>query len=292
MRTLTCLLLLSAIAPAAEPRWPIELPLRIEKNLPVAPIQVNGGHTLYFILDTAAADCVIDRDRAAAIGLGSAGSAISSGSGGDQQVGLFEGVRLDLGGVEIRPARCLAFDMKALKFQGRVDGILGMPLFRRYVVEIDYPGARARIFSPKAFRPPANAEMMPIHLTTGPVVVGSIRLRGRAPIPADIQLDTGSAHVITMCSAFVDRENLLANADGLAPGSTLGFGGAARDMVGRIEEVRIGRFAAANPTVRFSRQTTGSLATERHYSANLGGEFLKKCRATFDIPGLRLFLEE
>ncbi len=44
--------------------------------------------------------------------------------------------------------------------------------------------------------------------------------------------------------------------------------------------------------VRFSRQTTGTLSSEEHYSANLGGEFMKKYKVTFDIPGLRLFLEE
>jgi hypothetical protein len=216
---------------------------------------------------------------------------MSSGSGGAQQVGILTGVHLNLGGVEIRPPRSFAFDMKSLAFQSPVEGILGFPLFGKYVVEIDYPGSRVRIFQPDSYRPSSKAAMLPMRMTTGPVVRGSIRVRGKKPIEADMQLDTGSAHVLTVCSPFVDRHRLLDSADEVSPGETRGFGGPAVDMVGRIEEVRIGRFAVEKPIVRFSRQTSGSFGSEQHYSANLGGEFMKNHKVTFDIPGSRLFLE-
>ena len=279
------------MAAAAELLWPVVLPMKMEKNLPLVQIAVNGAQTLTFVLDSAAAGCVLDRERAAALGLSVSGSAISSGSGGAQQVGVLLGVLLNLGGVEIRPARSFAFDMTSLAFQGPVDGILGFPLFGHYVVEIDYPGSRVRIFQPASYRPSPKADMLPIRMTTGPVVRGSIRVRGKKPIEADMQLDTGSAHVLTICSPFVDRHKLLDFADEVSPGGTRGFGGSNVDMVGRIQEVRIGRFAADKPSVRFSRQTSGSFGSEQHYSANLGGEFMKNHKVTFDIPGSRLFLE-
>lgn len=285
------LLAQATMATAAELRWPVVLPMRMEKNLPLVQVTVNGAQTLTFILDSAAANCVVDRARAAALGLNESGSAISSGSGGAQQVGLLVGVHLNLGELEIRPPRSITFDMKSLAFQSPVAGILGFPLFGKYIVEIDYPGSRVRIFQPGSYQPSPTADMLPIRMTIGPVVRGSIRVRGQRPIEADMQLDTGSAHVLTICSPFVDRHQLLDSADEVAPGTTRGFGGATVDMVGRIEEVRIGRFAADKPVVRFSRQTTGTLGSEQHYSANLGGEFMKNYKVTFDIPGSRLFLE-
>jgi hypothetical protein len=289
--TAIALLAVATVVTAAEPRWPVVLPMRMEKNLPLVQITVNGAEALTFILDSAAGGCVIDRERAAALGLVQSGSGMSSGSGGLQQVGILHDVRLSLGGIEILPSSAYAFDMKALAFQSRVDGILGFPLFGKYVVEIDYPGSRVRIFQPDSYRPSPTAEVLPLRMTIGPVVRGSIRLRGKESIEADMQLDTGSAHILTVCSAFVDRYRMLEFADDVAPGVTRGFGGAAVDMAGRIEEVRIGRFVAEEPVVRFSRQTVGTLASEQHYSANLGGAFLKNYKVTFDIPGLRLALE-
>jgi len=198
---------------------------------------------------------------------------------------------LNLGGIEIRPPLSFAFDMKPLGFKGTVDGILGFPLFGKFIVEIDYPGSRVRIFHPDSYRPSPHAAVLPLRMTTGPIVRGSIRVRGKEAIEADMQLDTGSAHILTLCSPFVDRHQLLDSADELVPGTTRGFGGAAVGIAGRIEEVRIGPFAAKMPIVRFARQTTGSFGTERHYSANLGGEFMKAYKVIFDIPGSRLFLE-
>ena len=285
------LLVQATTVTAAEPRPPVVLPMRMEKNLPLVEVTVNGSQTLTFILDSAAAGCVVDRERAAALGLIESGSAMSSGSGGPQPVATLADVHLDLGGIEIRPIRSFAFDMKSLAFKGAVDGILGFPLFGKYIVEIDYPGSRVRIFQPDSYRPSPRAAILPLRMTTGPVVRGSIRVRGREPIEADMQLDTGSAHILTVCSPFVDRHKLLDAADELVPGTTRGFGGTAVDFAGRIEEVRIGRFAARMPIVRFSRQTAGSFGTEQHYSANLGGEFMKAYKVTFDIPGSRLFLE-
>ena len=292
MRLLAIVLLAQATtATAAEPRQPVVLLMRMEKNLPLVQVTVNGGETLTFILDSAAAGCVVDRTRAAALGLTVSGSAMSSGSGGAQQVATIVGLHVNLGGIEIRPALSFTFDMKSLAFKGPVDGILGFPLFGKYVVEIDYPGSRVRIFEPTSFRPSPQATVLPLRMTTGPVVRGSIRVRGKDPIEADMQLDTGSAHVLTLCTPFVDRHQLLDSADELVAGTTRGFGGAAVDIAGRIEEVRVGPFAANMPIVRFSRQTTGSFGTEQHYSANLGGQFMKAYKVTFDIPGSRLFLE-
>ncbi len=290
MRLFALILLATAAAGAAEPQWPIVLPMSLEKNLPLVQIGVNGGEALTFILDSAANGCVLDGERAAALGLKPAETGWSSGSGGMQQVGILRGVRLDLGGIVISPPHVTTIGMKELGLQ-RAQGILGFPLFGKYVVELDYPGSRVRIFRPGSYRLPPEAQALPMRMTIGPVVRGSVRVRGRAPIEADMQLDTGSAHVLTFCTPFVDRHRLLESADEIVAGKTRGFGGPSADLTGRIEEVRIGRFAVEKPVVRFSRQATGSFGTEQHYSANIGGEFMKRYRVTFDIPGSRLVLE-
>ena len=283
-------LALSLLASLALASSPVVLPMRMEKNLPLVDMKVNGT-PLTFIVDSAAAGCVIDGERASSLGLKKTGNGLSSGSGGVQPVGLLSAVRLELGSIVIEPRQCVTFDMKSLRFTGTVDGILGHPLFESFVVEIDYPGSVLRIYRPDSFRPSPTAERLPLRMTIGPVVRGSVRVAGREPIEADMQLDTGSAHVVTLCTPFVDRHKLLDSATELLAGRTRGFGGASNDMTGRIEEVRVGRFVAEKPMVRFSRQTKGSLGSEQHYSANLGGAFLKDYKVTFDLPRSRLYLE-
>ncbi|MDX2153165.1 MAG: retropepsin-like aspartic protease [Bryobacteraceae bacterium] len=282
--TLPALLLLSAT-------WPVEHPMAMEKNLPLIEIQVDGGEKILFMLDSAAAGCVIDTARAAALGLAVQADGMSSGSGGTQKVGVRGAVRLTLGRIEVRPPQCVTFDIRALKFKGPVEGILGLPLFREYVVELDYPGSRVRLFPPRVFQPPARAQAIPIRMTIGPVVRGTISAGGGDPIETDMQLDTGSAQMLTFCTPFVDRHKLLDAARDTAEGRTLGLGGATADITGRIDEVRVGAAAVKDPLVRFARQSVGSFATERHYSANLGGEFFKRYRVTIDVSGGRLFLE-
>lgn len=148
------LILLAACA-AAWADGGVTVPITLEKNLPLAQVKVNG-RDLTFIIDSAAQGCVIDGQRAREIGLTIGAPAIGSGSGGRQAVELIHGMRLDIGGIPIAPPHPHTFDMAALKFQRRVDGVLGQPLFAGRVVEIDYPRLVMRIIPPKAYRPGPN----------------------------------------------------------------------------------------------------------------------------------------
>jgi hypothetical protein len=182
---------------AVDVSWPVAVPITMEKNLPLVQMKVNGGEVLTFIVDSAAAGCVIDQERASALGLATSDRGVSSGSGGTQSVVLLKPVTLEAGGVEVAPPRCYGFDMKSLNFTGKVDGIIGHPLFVRYVVELDYPGLTMRLFE-------------------------------------------------------------------------------------------LGSYDA--PAVRFSRQTTGSFGSEKHYQGNLGGGFFKAHRVVFDFAAQKLVI--
>jgi hypothetical protein len=258
IRLLTIAAAAGAAIFASAPRWPVVLPITLERTS--RSCRSRSTETLTFILDSAAAGCVIDGESAAELGLKEAGTGLSSGSGGTQAVGLLSDVRLNLGGLEIRLPSAYTFDMKALRFHGHVDGILGMPLFGRYVVEIDYPGSQVRNLRAESYRASPKATVFPLRMTVGPVIRRNIRVRGKEPIFTDMLLDTGSAHTLALCTPFVDRHHPL-------------------------------EIIADNPLVRFARQTSGAFGSERHFSANLGGEFFKRHKVTFDIPNLRVLVE-
>ena len=273
-------------ARAAEPV--VELPLEFEKNLPLASIRVNGAPVL-FILDSAAEGCVIDEKAAAAAGVRPTDSATASGSGGTTTVSLARGVRLGLGGLEIVPDYVVLTPLAHLGFEKPVHGILGRPLFGKLVVEIDYANRVARLFDAAFFQPAAGAEALKLWMTDGPTVRGRLNLTGHEEIEADLQLDTGSSHVLTLCKPFVDRHRLLVTLPGLADGETRGIGGASTDKVGHLARVALGRASLDNPEVRLVTQAVGTLARDA-FAANLGNGFLSRQVVTFDLPHGRFFL--
>ena len=285
--TLLCLALSAPLWAAVEPL--ASFPIVLEKNLPLAQVRIGASEPVWFILDSAAAHCVIDSQVVKQLALAAVDQAITSGSGGSVQVPLLKNTPLDLGGLKILPDRTLAYDLSGLKFVHPVAGILGMPLFGNYVVDLDYPRQVARIYATKDYVPPPGAIRIPSRMTTAPTIAAVVELTGRQPYTIDVEVDTGSAHVLTLCSPFVRREKLLDAATELKTGRTLGIGGASPDSTGKIKALTIGPFRIADPEVRFSSSEKGSLATDV-FQGNVGSGFLKDYRVIFDIPHNQMWL--
>ncbi len=267
------------------------LPMTIDKNLPIAPISVNGNSGLNFILDTAASGCVIDKETASRLGLVSNRSVQAGGSGGLEQGGFLDEVHLNIGGVELARMGCVILDLKALNFKTQVDGVLGRyAFFADYVIELDYPGLLVRLYKANSYQASPKAESLPIRVTVGPILRGQIRAGGKE-FELKMVVDTGSAHVLTICTPTVDRLGLLKLVADARSGQTHGIGGASADFSGHIEEIRVGNASMKNPLVRLSRHNEGAFATEKNASGNLGGEFLKQYKVTVDFSGSRLLLE-
>ena len=205
-------------------------------------------------------------------------------------VGLARGLRLSFTGLEIDLETAVLSSLHGLGFKKSIQGILGFPLYGKYVVEMDYPGRMVRIYSPNGYQAPATGQVIPLWITDGPTVRGRLKLLGQEPLEADFQLDTGSSHVLTVCKPFVDKHQMLKKVADLKTDRTFGLGGNSPDMVGRIESVTVGAYSIQNPEVRFSTHATGTLATER-FSANLGNGFLNSYTVIFDMPHSRLILK-
>ena len=204
-------------------------------------------------------------------------------------VKLARGVQLRQAGVEINLDYAAVTGLDHLRFKKAIHGIIGFPLFSKYIVEIDYRGSAVRIYSPKDYRPSSGGHVIRVWMTDGPTVRGRLKLPEQETLETDFQVDTGSSHVLTICKPFVDKHRMLDKVKDLRRGQTLGLGGASPDMVGRIDSVAVGPYSVHNPDVRFSTNSSGSLASNR-FSANLGNGFLNRYTVIFDLPNLRLIL--
>src|SRR6267143_1026020 len=107
--------------------------------------RVNNSQPMWFALDSGASfPFVVDVRRARVLGLKLQGNLTREGGAGPgaYEVALTKGVFINLGGLEFADQTAGVIALGSLEAQaGRpLDGLVGLDLFTRYIVEIDYVG--------------------------------------------------------------------------------------------------------------------------------------------------------
>jgi hypothetical protein len=114
--------------------------------LPLVQVQVNGSQPVNFLIDTGAADVVLDTAFAREVGVDSVGAFQGTFAGGKHaQVQQGSLATLTLGDFDIRnvPVAILETHRISRMFGGmRIDGILGTVLFYHFLTTLDYPGGQ------------------------------------------------------------------------------------------------------------------------------------------------------
>jgi hypothetical protein len=157
-------------AQSAQPESPkpvASIPFELYGNLAYLPVSVNGSGPLWFILDSAVDSLVIAARQAAALGLKTQGQGKAYGVG-DQSVGITatKNVSLRLGGIDLPNRTLIVYPTTHLEQAAgrRIDGVLGSPIFKRFVVEIDYAAQIVRLYEPKSFVYSGKGEALPIRI--------------------------------------------------------------------------------------------------------------------------------
>lgn len=123
--------------------------------LPVLRARIGDGPELYFILDTGAADTVIDKTVAASLNLNLLGSSVGAFAGGKTatiQAAILPELRL--GDMSLRQVPVVVLDTS--RFRGAagglpVSGVIGLGLMSQFLATIDYPHGRL-VLSPTGTR--------------------------------------------------------------------------------------------------------------------------------------------
>lgn len=119
------------------------IPFRAVGSTVLVPVSVNGSDPGWFILDSGANSCVIDKAFARRVGLNATagGEATGAGKGTVPYDRYREEVRFSVGGLSLEcPQRRvigLDFSNQPSIIGASVDGVLGTDFFIRYVIEID-----------------------------------------------------------------------------------------------------------------------------------------------------------
>ena len=271
----------------------------ISSNKPFVQATVNGSAPQWFILDTGCrGNSIIARECADRLALkhGAEEKAqIGAGSGSDVALSTAkQPVRLGALGATLTVQEPLVLTLgHVARIEGRrVDGLLGGDFLSGHVVTIDYARNKITIRDPEGFVPPAGAVVVPVSLETGwPVVRGAIAMRGGAPIPCRLIIDTGVRFTLALFHPFSEKNGLHDT-----PGSLhdivigAGVGGLSRGDVARLDALTLGPVSFAQPIGIMSRDTSGIFSMDGP-DGIVGGELLRRHRVTFDYAHERMILE-
>jgi len=256
------------------------LPIELFSNHVFVAVEI-AGHALRFLLDTGGVNLLAEA-AAQRLALASVGALEARGPG-EQSVGSgFARVeRLVIGGTVALERQWLrVLDMPGFDdVEGvRVDGVLGVELFKRLVVQIDYARRELSLAEPASFVAPPGAQSLPLTFFGHfPGVAAEID-----GVAGQFWLDTGNRGGLVLLAPFVAEHGLADRYPTTAP-TTIGWGvgGPARGRLARGGRLVLGAAHIEGPVLRLPLDDGGALGI-RHVAGNIGGEILRRFVVAFD----------
>ena len=252
------------------------------------PVSVDGYETVA-ALDSGAGMTAIDLTLAKAAGLEGSGQFNATGTGGSTTVQLANGVTIAVGDVVLNNMTVAILDLSGVadRLLGRpLPMILGVEVFNKMVVDIDYPRRRLAFHEPEEWHYDGNGHVVPLISSGGGRAV-RIRVEGGEPILAGF--DIGQGAPLTILKHHADATELLA---GRMSGTvrTGGVGGATIDRITTVESVEWEGIHFDRVPTMVPTQAVGAFNT-RQREANIGTGIFSRFRMITDYSRDRLVLE-
>jgi predicted aspartyl protease len=268
--------------------------------LPLVRVRVNGGEEVNFLIDTGAAEVVLDTEFAKEVGVKTFGSRTGTFAGGkraDVQQGRVDALALGAFTVKNLPVGVLP----TRRFSGpifggrRVDGILGTVLFYHFLATLDYPNGelvlrRNTDAARKRLEEEAKAgksSAVPFWMAGDHFMVAWGRVEQSDPVL--LFVDTGLAGGgVTLAESTLKEAGIKLAED--QAGEGIGGGGRVKVTPFRVKELSLGDVKEQNVRGLFS----GAFPLENRLGFRIGGiishGFFRPYALTFDFTGMRLLL--
>lgn len=289
----------ASIAPqAAKPAaQPVTIPFELVTKHIVLKVRVSNSRPLSFVLDTGDKYAVIDLDRAKELGLDLHGQVRVGGAGAETSNGAFvRDSAFTIPGLDgfSQPVRlALPLGKLALRFGHDFDGIIGTDFIKEFVVEIDYQARLMRLHDKNKFTYTGSGEIIPIQLDSAghPIIEAEVTPIGSGPFKGKFVMDLGSGAALALYSPFVRQRQLLgAHLKTIKALGAGGAGGQITGQIGRVSQLRIGRFSISSPLTLFSEDKAGAFASSA-LLGNIGAQIMNKFRIWLDYDHDRMILE-
>jgi hypothetical protein len=250
---------------------------------------LNGKGPFVFILDTGGHN-IITPAVAAQLGLVAVGDGHSGGAGEGQQAEQDVRVaRLAIGDAAMTDQHFyvipLSYDTIERGSRPPLAGILGLEVFERFRVTIDYPRLSVAL-SPFSVPDPCKGTRVPIHFDDDiPLADGRID-----DVPGVVAVDTGNGGSTVVQGLWAQRVGLAEQLKKGVATVSFGAGGASYNWASRGHTVALNGAAVTDTELRYAQDKAGSFSS-RTEAANAGHYFLANFRVGFDYSRNKICLE-
>jgi aspartyl protease/PDZ domain-containing protein len=275
----------------------VSIPFELVVRHIVLKVKINNSHPLSFVFDTGDKVAIVDTERAKELGLNLQGQVRVGGAGSEVLSGSFvQGSTWTIPGLEgfSQPVvMAIPLGRLAARFGHDFDGIIGSDFIKQYVIEIDYQARLLKLHDKTKFSYSGPGESIPIELDRQghPLIEAEVTPVGRDPIKGKFVVDIGSGAALALYSPFVAEHRLLS--PGLKTIRSIGAGGAGgqtNGQLGRVAELKIGKFRVASPITLFSEDKAGAFASSA-LAGNIGQQIAAKFKVFLDYERERIILE-
>lgn len=276
---------------------PVTIPFELVTRHIMLKVKINNSRPLSFVLDTGDRVGIVDIDVAKQLGLKLQGQVRVGGAGNDTLSGsLVEDATWTLPGLEgfSQPIK-LAIPLARLesRFGHDFDGIIGAEFIKQFVVEVDYAARVIKLHDKSRFTYSGPGESIPMQLNPQghPVIEAEVTPSGSDPLKGKFVLDLGAGSALALHSPFVAAHHLLNS--GLKTIRSIGAGGAGGQTtgrVGRVAELKIGKYKIANPFTIFSEDKAGAFSSTA-LAGNIGQQIAGKFKLFLDYDHNRIVFE-
>ncbi|HAK80385.1 MAG TPA: signal protein PDZ [Runella sp.] len=303
---LCCVLLVQSISTLARPikkeedvhgfhllhgRKTTRIPFELHSNLIVVPVKINASDTLRFILDTGVSSMMLtNSDVAQKLGMKSVRKMAIEGIGGGQPISadVTIGNTFVMGQMRGLKQTIVVMDDDVLRLSElvgtQIHGIFGYELFSKFVVTIDFQTSELTLTTPQHYKySPKKGSKLPITIERSKPYLDAVTVfSNNQELPIRVVLDTGAGHALMLNTA---ASHLQLPQKVIKAQLGVGLGGEINGHIGRLAKVRIGQYELNDVLATFPDSSSLGIklspkSPQRH--GNLGGEFLRRFKVTFN----------
>ncbi|MBA9075755.1 MULTISPECIES: aspartyl protease family protein [Rufibacter] len=277
----------------------VRIPFKLIHNLIIVPVQINGSKPLYFVVDTGVDRVLLfELGVTDTISLNNVEHLTLRGLGKGEGLKAFASVgnKIKIAGVEASNQELLILEENVFDLSYRlgvnVNGIIGYPLFKNFVVEIDYANGYLTLYKPGKY--PQNKKK---RFTEVPLMIEGAKpyLNAEAVFPSGLRqpvkliIDSGMSTSVmlyppTLNGAILPSPTISAYLGRGLNGDILG-------EIGRIQALHIGGYRLHKPAASFPDTVSIRHALGmNNRNGNLGADVLQRFKVVFDYGNATMLL--
>ncbi|UXP33690.1 aspartyl protease family protein [Reichenbachiella agarivorans] len=278
----------------------VRIDFELHNNLIVIPVVLNKTLKANFILDTGVQYPIItEKALADMLGLTYSRRIIIQGPGEKDSITALINTDIHLqlpGGVESGMNQSLLVlenDYLNLRETMGVDvyGIIGYDIFSRFIVEINYDEKYLVVHEHKRYKPKRRYKKLDMRVyNTKPYVSLMVENKRGDKNKLSLMIDTGASHSLLIDSP--DDRSVLPTTNIMSVIGR-GLGGDIEGHLGRVKNVKIGKYEFENPIVSFPQEGDyGSAVMRGSRNGTMGSEFLSRFNVVFDYFSGTLYIKK